>query len=70
MVVFAYVDDFFWPCPEQQGSGGVSSNWILGLFKAVCSDLLGWVLDPDKQGTGQELTLLGLRISLRPNVSE
>ena len=58
IVVYAYVDDF-WPAMAREGADTVSAKWVLDMFRSVCSELSGWELDPDKEATGTELTLLG-----------
>ena len=69
VVTFSYVDDFFWISPSD-ASSGVDAAWIQGLFKSVVSQLLGSLLDPTKDETGQRVVLLGLDVCLTAQASE
>ena len=62
LVVFSYVDDFFWVAPVDPISG-VGAGWLQGFFRRVVSGLLGWQLDPSKDSYGSSVVLLGLEIT-------
>ena len=71
LVVFVYVDDCFWIVPQfDRHTELQSADWIAKLFEFVVTGLFGWELDPDKHATGQEMVLLGLRITLHNEMSE
>ena len=70
LVIFVYVDDCFWILPSfTTESGKDSEKWVLGVFKKVMTDLMGWSLDPDKEATGDSMVLLGLHVEMRRDVS-
>ena len=68
LLVFSYVDDFFWVSVNDPKSG-VNAAWLQQVFRQVAQDLLGWKLDPAKDEAGPCVTLLGLEISLNSNES-
>ena len=69
LVVFSYVDDFFWVTPVDATSG-VDTEWLQGFFRKVVSDLLGWQLDTSKDAHGSTVVLLGLEITLQTQASQ
>ena len=69
LVVFSYVDDFFWISPQDVLSQ-VDASWVRGVGRVVSPELLGWKLDPSKDEHGDTVVLLGLEISLRSQASE
>jgi len=64
IVVFAYVDDFFWVMPDMPDVDQDAASYVLEVFKEVVTDLLGWDLDPKKEAIGSEIQLLGLQVRL------
>ena len=61
--VFAYVDDFFWVSVSPSSQRDLA-KFILDVFKAVVTRLLGWDLDPEKEDFGSEMVLLGVQIRM------
>ena len=68
LVVFSYVDDFFWVAPVDPTSV-MDAGWLQGFFRRVVSGLLGWQLDPSKDAYGSSVVLLGLEITLKTQAS-
>jgi len=64
IVVFAYVDDFFWVMPDMPNVEQDASKYVLEVFKEVVTGLLGWDLDPKKEATGADIQLLGLQVRM------
>ena len=69
IIVFAYVDDFFWVVPHLPDDQGDLAQFVLETFKTVVTDLLGWDLDPEKEHTGHEMLLLGVDVGMHEGFS-
>jgi hypothetical protein len=69
LLIFCYVDDFFWTAPQFDNQNSPGVGWIAQTFEYVVTYLLGWKLDPEKSCTGELVTLLGLEVSLQAEAS-
>lgn len=70
IVVFAYVDDFFWVVPDGPAACDNTANFVLDAFKQVVNGILGWELDAEKEEVGDDMLLLGIQITLDEQVSK
>ena len=69
IVVFCYVDDFFFVIPESPAGTTDSAKFVLNMFQRIVTGLLGWDLDPEKEDYGDELLLLGVHIAMEDSSS-
>ena len=68
VVVFVYVDDFFWVAPDSDQNENLA-EYILNVFKHVVTGLLGWELDSEKESVGDEMLLLDIQVVLRSDAT-
>ena len=69
IVVFVYVDDFFWVIPDGAESDSDYAAFVMSAFKRVVTGLLGWELDAEKEHVGDDMSLLGIQVSLEAESS-